>query len=200
MFFENRKFCFCTLIMDMILSFLLIRHVNTGQCVCVCVCVCVHLLTWSFTQTPINRVDAGCCLQSIKSGLSQVPTKTSITGLARQPLQRGIGEGGHVFPAPVGDIDLPQTHPRSDDCFWLQHTVQFIFSSVKCVKSFTKTSASQHTGDKVIKKQHVKEQRLWKCAANSLAMICCTSLWGQTGLSSAWWGMPAPPGDCGMPV
>lgn len=78
--------------------------------------MCIFL-TWTFTKTPIHRVDTGRRLQSVESGLSQVPTKTSVTGLARQPLQRGVGEGGHILPAPVGHIDLPQTHPRGDQCF-----------------------------------------------------------------------------------
>lgn len=43
--------------------------------------------------------------------LLQVGTETRVTGLARQPAQAAVGEGGHVLPTPVWHVDFPQAHP-----------------------------------------------------------------------------------------
>lgn len=86
--------------------------------------ITAHLLdplrdTWSFTQAAVERVYACCCLQTTGTGLSQVSTKSSITGFTRQPLQCGVSERGHVLPAPVWYIHLPQTHPGCHHQFGL---------------------------------------------------------------------------------
>lgn len=41
----------------------------------------------------------------------QVGAEPRVAGLTGQPAQAGVGEGGRVLPAPVGHVDLPQTHP-----------------------------------------------------------------------------------------
>ena len=67
--------------------------------------------TWAFTQAAVHRVDAGLSLQPGGRRLGQVATEPGVAGLPGQPLQGGVGEGGHVLPAPVGHVDFPQPHP-----------------------------------------------------------------------------------------
>lgn len=43
--------------------------------------------------------------------LLQVGAEAGVTGLAGQPAQAAVGEGGRVLPAPVRHVDLPQAHP-----------------------------------------------------------------------------------------
>lgn len=76
--------------------------------------------TWSLAQAPVDGVDAGLRLQTAGGGLSQVAAEARVAGLAGQPLQAGVGEGGHVLPAPVGHVDLAQPHPGSDGGLVLQ--------------------------------------------------------------------------------
>lgn len=69
--------------------------------------------TWSFTEAAVHRVDAGLSLQPTGRCFSQVTTEASIAGFPRQPLERGVGEWGHVLPAPVRHVYLTKTNPGS---------------------------------------------------------------------------------------
>lgn len=78
------------------------------------VTTCLSLVfkpTRPFTQAAIHWVDAGLCFQSTGCWLCQVATEPSVTWLARQPLQTGVGEGWHVLPAPVWHVNFPEPHP-----------------------------------------------------------------------------------------
>lgn len=76
--------------------------------------------TWPLAQAPVDGVDAGLRLQAAGGGLGQVAAEARVAGLAGQPLQAGVGEGGHVLPAPVGHVDLAQPHPGRDGGLVLQ--------------------------------------------------------------------------------
>lgn len=71
----------------------------------------IHELTWSLTHAAVHRVDAGLGLQAAGRWFSQVATESGVAGLPGQPLKAGVGERGHVLPAPVGHVDLPESHP-----------------------------------------------------------------------------------------
>lgn len=75
---------------------------------------------WSFTDAAIYLVDAGSRFQAHVGRFSQVHTEAGIAGLPRLPLQRGVGERRHVFPAPVRNIDLPEANPRRELSLCLQ--------------------------------------------------------------------------------
>lgn len=41
----------------------------------------------------------------------QEGAEARVAGFPGEPAQAAVGEGGHVLPAPVGHVDLPQAHP-----------------------------------------------------------------------------------------
>lgn len=83
--------------------------------------------TWPLAQAPVHRVDAGLRLQAAGRRLGQVAAEARVAGLARQPLQAGVGEGRHVLPAPVGHIDFPEPHPGRHGGLVLQtHTCKSV--------------------------------------------------------------------------
>lgn len=50
--------------------------------------------------------------QARHRGPFEVRTEARVVGLPGKPLQRGVREGRHVLPAPVGYVDLAQANPR----------------------------------------------------------------------------------------
>lgn len=103
--------------------------------------------TWSFAQTPVDRVDAGLGLQAAGRRLGQVAAEAGVAGLAGQPLQTGVGEGRHVLPAPVGHVDLPEPDPGRHCGLVLQthhssNTWNLVNSNNE-ISPLLKTSASQ---------------------------------------------------------
>ena len=65
-----------------------------------------------FTDEAIYHRCAGVGFQAGHCGPLQVSTEPRVVWFARKPLQCGVRECRHVFPSPVGDIDLAQAYPR----------------------------------------------------------------------------------------
>lgn len=69
------------------------------------------VVTWPLADAAVDFVDARRCLQSLLKRLGQITAKSSVTRFVGEPLEEGVGEGRHVFPAPIRHVDFPQSNP-----------------------------------------------------------------------------------------
>lgn len=69
------------------------------------------VVTWPLADTAVDFVDARRCLQSLLKRLGQITAKPSVARFIREPLEERVGEGRHVFPAPIRHVDFPQSDP-----------------------------------------------------------------------------------------
>lgn len=65
-----------------------------------------------FTDKAVHHGRARVGFQAGHRSPLQVGAEPRIVWLAREPLQCGVGKRRHVFPSPVGYVDLAQAYPR----------------------------------------------------------------------------------------